>query len=133
MIQSNNPLAKRVPILMLVSFFAFVSGSTRGHDRLEITAALMQSATATLAGTVVDEKDAVIADVDVTVTNTDTGLQRQVITNSHGNFVAPHLPPGRYDVTAKRQGFAALVIKNIRLNVNDQRALRLQLKVGQIK
>jgi hypothetical protein len=132
MSQGNRLAANRSVVLILLSSFVFVSSSIRGNDRFGIVPALTQSATATLAGTVVDEKDAVITDVEVTITNADTGRQRQVITNSHGHFAVPLLPPGRYDVTAKHQGFATLEIKSVVLNVNDQRALKLQLKVGEI-
>lgn len=109
-----------------------ISISTRGNSRLEVMPGHMQSATATLDGTVVDGNDAVIADVNITVTNADTALQRQLITDSHGRFVASLLPSGRYSVTAKRQGFATLEVKSVVLNVNDQRGLKLQLKIGQI-
>jgi hypothetical protein len=92
----------------------------------------MQSVTATLTGVVVDENDAAIADVDLNVTNADTGLRREAVTDSQGYFVVPLLPPGRYNVAAKRQGFSTLEVNNVVLNVNDQRALKIQLKVGQI-
>ena len=93
---------------------------------------IAQSATATLSGTVVDENDALISNVGITVTNIETGLQRQTTTTSSGYFVAPHLLPGRYNVTASRQGFAKLEVRNVILNLNDQRPLNLQMKVGEI-
>lgn len=129
--QSDRIVASRFLIPILMSFFLSIGVSTRGNPRVGMPAHV-QSATATLAGTVVDEKDALVAEVDITVTNVDTGLQRGVITNSHGYFVVPLLPPGRYDVTAKRQGFATLEVRSVVLNVNDQRALKLQLTVGRI-
>jgi hypothetical protein len=132
MTRSNRPVTKQCRLIILLSFFVFISSSTRGNHKLGFVPVFMQSATATLAGTVVDEQGAVITDVDITITNADTALQRQAITNSHGYFVVQLLPPGRYNVTAKRQGFGTLEVKGVVLNVNDQRALKLQLKVGQI-
>jgi len=49
-----------------------------------------------------------------------------------GYFVIPLLPPDRYTVTAQHQGFATVEIKDVVLNVNDQRSLRIELKVGQL-
>lgn len=92
-----------------------------------------QSATAVLSGSVVDENGAVVADVNITSKNVDTGLERQVNTNSEGYFAMPPLPPGRYAVIAEHKGFGTVEIKNIVLNVNDQRALKIQLKIGEIK
>lgn len=91
-----------------------------------------QSATATLSGTVVDEKDGLISYANITITSLETGLQRQVMTNSSGYFVVSLLPPGHYSVIASLQGFARLEVKNITLNLNDHRALHLQLRVGEI-
>ncbi len=94
--------------------------------------ALSQSSTATISGTVVDESGAVVADVEVAAMNADTGLRRQTTTNSDGYFTIPLLPPGRYTLTATRQGFSPVEIANIALNVNDHRSVRIQLKVGQV-
>ena len=91
-----------------------------------------QSATATLSGTVEDERGAVIPSASVTVTNTATGLERQVTTNNEGYFTIPLLPPSTYSVMVQREGFQAIRIPDVILNVNDQRSLQIQLKVGQV-
>src|SRR5579862_9155495 len=92
----------------------------------------LQSATATLSGTVVDEKNAVVPETQITITNTDTGLKREATTNSDGYFTAPLLPPGNYTLASVRQGFATVEVRDIVLNVGDQRSLQIQMKVGQI-
>lgn len=91
-----------------------------------------QSATAILSGTVEDERGAVIPGASVTLTNTATGLARQATTNGEGYFTFPPLPPSTYTVTVQREGFQAIRIPDVVLNVNDQRSLQIQLKVGQI-
>jgi hypothetical protein len=90
-----------------------------------------QTVTATLTGTVSDQNGALVFDVGITVSNAETGLRRQV-TTSDGFFSVPLLPPGKYTLTVRRQGFATLEVNNVALNVNDQLALRLRLQVGQI-
>ncbi len=91
-----------------------------------------QSSTGTLEGTVLDPNDAVVPDASVTVVSTERKLRRQVTTDREGRFVVPFLPPDRYNVTIQRQGFALVEIKDLILNVNDQRSIRIHLKVGQV-
>ena len=96
------------------------------------TSLTAQTATATLGGTVIDEQNSVIAGARVTVMNLVQGFQRTVQTNSDGVFVVPLLPPGSYIVKTDRDGFTTLEIRDVVLNVNDQVALSIQLKVGSI-
>ena len=91
-----------------------------------------QSATATLSGTVVDQNDDLVPNVSITITNIETGVQRQTTTSSSGSFVDQHLQPGKYTVAASLKGFAKLEFRNVILNLNDRRPLRLQMKVGEI-
>lgn len=91
-----------------------------------------QSATATLSGTVVDQNGAVVAGANITVTNTATGLSRQATTNDEGGFTVPLLQPSTYNVGAERDGFAPLRVENVVLNVGDQKAIKIQLKAGDV-
>ncbi|HEV7377884.1 MAG TPA: TonB-dependent receptor [Pyrinomonadaceae bacterium] len=91
-----------------------------------------QSSTATLSGTVMDETGAVIPAVNITLLNLSTALQRHAATDEAGAYVVPLLPPGRYNVTAQRDGFTTVEVRNVVLNTGDQLALRVKLKVGEI-
>jgi hypothetical protein len=91
-----------------------------------------QSATASLSGTAVDETHAVMPQVNITITNSNTGGQRRVGTNAQGYFFAPSLPPGTYDLTAERDGFARVELRSVLLKVGDQIAVTLQMKVGEV-
>jgi hypothetical protein len=91
-----------------------------------------QSASATLSGTVTDANGALVPGAKVTVTNPGTGLQRQATTNEHGSFTVPLLPPSTYTVSVESQGFAPAEVKDVVLNVGDQKALQIQLKAGDI-
>jgi len=92
-----------------------------------------QSSTATLTGTVVDRNAAALPDTNVTAISVETGQRREVTSTSDGAFTIPLLPPGRYTVTAVRQGFSPTEIRDIVLNVNDQRTLVIQMQVGQLE
>ncbi|MCI0387323.1 MAG: carboxypeptidase-like regulatory domain-containing protein [Acidobacteria bacterium] len=91
-----------------------------------------QSATATLSGTVTDQSGAVIAGVTVTVTDTARSGTRKTVTSSDGYFTLTQLPPGRYMVRFEREGFTPTELNNVVLNVGDQSALKVQLRVAQI-
>src|SRR6266446_3813302 len=95
--------------------------------------AAAQSATATLSGTVEDERGAVVPGASVTVINNATLLKRDAITNSEGYFTVPLLQPGSYTVRAQHDGFRIAQIDNVVLNVGDQKALQIPLKTGDIK
>src|SRR6266496_2483022 len=87
---------------------------------------------ATLSGTIEDQNKAAIPGVQVTIENTGTTLKRETTTNHEGSFTVPLLPPGHYVVTARRDGFAPVQINDVVLNVGDQKALKIQLKAGDV-
>ncbi len=89
-----------------------------------------QSATATLSGTVTDQNNAVVPNVNIAVINIAQGFERSATTNDDGAFVIPLLPPGAYIVKAEREGFTTAEVRDVVLNVNDQRHLKIPLKVG---
>jgi hypothetical protein len=91
-----------------------------------------QSATASLSGTVTDERGAVIPGAGVTIINPATNFQKTATTDESGKFFIPQLPPSTYTLRVEFKGFSTTEIKNIELNVNDQRTLILELKVGQV-
>src|SRR6266540_2343718 len=99
---------------------------------LPLAIARGQSATATLSGTVEDQNGAVIPSASVAAINVGTALQRDTTTDSGGNYTFPLLPPGTYIVRVQAQGFATVENRNVVLNVGDQKALRIQLKAGNI-
>ncbi|MGC2580700.1 MAG: carboxypeptidase-like regulatory domain-containing protein, partial [Acidobacteriaceae bacterium] len=58
-----------------------------------------------LSGTVTDASGRLLPQVQVTVISNATGLNRQAISDGHGNYSVPFLPVGIYTVTFERQGF----------------------------
>src|SRR5579863_1746641 len=72
---------------------------------------------ATILGTATDASGSVIPNVNVTLTHTETGESRSTVTNSAGQYVAPDLPIGRYNVSAKAAGFSVAETNDVILNV----------------
>jgi hypothetical protein len=91
-----------------------------------------QSSTATLSGSVTDERGAMVAGATVRVSNSEMGFSRTVTTDENGSFTVPLLPPSTYLLTIERTGFAPFEVRDLVLNVNDRRALNVHLSVGQV-
>jgi hypothetical protein len=93
-------------------------------------AARAQSVTGDIQGTVVDQSSAVLPGVTVTVTNTATGVQRELVTDTEGRFSAPGLQVGPYEVTAALAGFATRRQEALRVQIGETITLRLELGVA---
>jgi hypothetical protein len=89
-------------------------------------------ATAQIAGTVKDQTGAVLPGVEVTVTQTDTGIARTAVTNETGSYVLSNLPIGPYRLEAGLPGFRTFVQTGIVLQVNSSPAINPVLEVGQV-
>jgi len=85
---------------------------------------------ATIVGTVTDPAGSVVPNVTITVTNTGTGYVRTFTTNDVGQYVAPSLPIGKYDLKAESSGFKIEESKGVVLNVNDRTRIDFQMKMG---
>ena len=57
-------------------------------------AALAQSVSGTILGTVTDSSGAVVAGAKVTIINEGTALTRTVTSDANGEYTAPSLPTG---------------------------------------
>jgi hypothetical protein len=101
---------------------------------LLLTASLAWAqATAELAGTVNDESGAVLPGVTVTVTQTDTGFTRSVVTDGAGGWIMPNLPTGPYRLEVSLQGFRTYVQTGIVLQVGATPTINTQLAVGNLE
>src|SRR6185503_3036606 len=89
-------------------------------------------ATAQISGSVQDQSGAVLPGVEVTVTQTDTGISRMTVTNETGYYVLPNLPLGPYRLEAALPGFRTFVQTGIVLQVGSSPEINVQLEVGQV-
>src|SRR5437016_4246943 len=93
---------------------------------------LWAQATAQASGSVRDESGAVLPGVEITATQTDTGISRMTITNETGLYVLPNLPLGPYRLEAALPGFRTFVQTGIVLQVNSNPVINVVLDVGQV-
>ena len=99
---------------------------------LAMSGAAAFAQTATVLGTVTDPSGAVVPTATITITNTATSAKRVIQTNSTGNYVAPDLPIGPYQLTAESAGFKRYERTGLKLDSNDVVRVDAVLQVGQI-
>ena len=90
-----------------------------------------QQFTGTIQGVVQDSTGAVVAGAEVSVINIGTGETRTVTTDGNGAYVAPQLKPALYRVVVKKSGFKSATLDEIKLDVQQVRAVDIKLEVGQ--
>ncbi len=94
------------------------------------TSAHAQTFQGSLTGTVTDPTGAVIPGVTVTAVEQDRGFRRRSVTLDDGTYKIALLPPGRYALTAEKEGFEKTSQGPIKLTVNQHQLVDFQLKVG---
>jgi hypothetical protein len=96
------------------------------------TSVLLGQDTATIVGTVTDPTGAAVADAQVLLVNLATQFSRSAQTSSTGQYVAPSIPTGSYQITVTKQGFQKLVRSGVELTAASTLNVDLQLKVGNV-
>lgn len=93
-----------------------------------VSIATAQTIYGSLAGTVTDPSGSVIPGADVVVRGMDTGLVREIKTDSSGFWRVPSLAPGRYQVEATSKGFEKIIRGPLMVDASVERALDVTLK-----
>ena len=89
-------------------------------------------ATAQISGAVRDQSGAVLPGVEVTATQTATGISRSTVTNETGSYNLPNVTVGPYRLEAALPGFRTFVQTGIVLQVNGDLVINPVLEVGQV-
>src|SRR5260370_10249211 len=89
-----------------------------------------QDPAATLMGTVVDATGSLVAGVKVEIRNSATNEIRKTESDEKGEFTAPNLAPGSYDITISKSGFRTLHETNLELQVEQQARMEFHLELG---
>src|ERR1700733_4935968 len=88
---------------------------------------------ATVLGTVTDPTGASVPNAAIVITEAETGVTRNLTTNSDGQYVAPDLHIGHYSVRVTASGFKASEQKDLTLAVGDRLRLDFKLIVGSVQ
>jgi hypothetical protein len=94
--------------------------------------AAAQFDTATVVGTVRDTSNAVIPAAKVTLTSVATGISAEKTSSENGSFEFSAVRPGRYVITAEKNGFALALVDDVQVQVGARLRVDLQLAVGQV-
>src|SRR2546428_1278202 len=113
---------KRMLVGMLVGVIVCMAGC------LDVWA----QATAQISGTAKDQSGAVLPGVEIKVTQTETGIARDAVTNETGTYVLPNLPIGPYRLEAALPGFTTFAQTGIVLAVGANPVINISLTVGQV-
>src|SRR5437870_5194176 len=105
--------------LIVLAFVSYVAGIGLGQN----------TNSGDIRGTVTDASGAVILGVNVTVTNSDTGVITKFVTNSEGLYDTNSILPGNYTIAFSKEGFATLKRGPIPLQVGIV-TVDATLKVG---
>ena len=97
---------------------------------LAAVAALGQADQGAITGEVLDPSGAVVANAQVRLTNTDTGLVLQGHADNSGVFTFSPVKIGNYQLSATAPGFATTTQQNLHLDVQQRLAVNIQLKTG---
>ena len=84
----------------------------------------------TFSGLIADPTGAPLPGSKVTVTETRTGVKNETVADSAGEYTAPFLLPGDYNIAAESPNFKQYVRQNIHLGAGDHIVIDIRLEVG---
>ncbi|HET9306061.1 MAG TPA: carboxypeptidase-like regulatory domain-containing protein [Candidatus Sulfotelmatobacter sp.] len=86
---------------------------------------------ASITGVVSDPTGAMIPGVQVSLENPETGVTYKTTTNDSGSYTVNEVKPGPgYKIQFAREGFKAVIVSGIYMNVDNTRVQNAQLSLG---
>ena len=92
--------------------------------------AFAQTTSTTILGTVSDPSGAVVAGAKISAINKGTGVKREDVTSTTGDYSFPLLDVGTYDVVVSISGFKTETQRNVELTINQKARVNFTLVVG---
>ena len=100
---------------------------------LNCSACLAQVAGGTITGSVRDISGSAIVRAQVAVKNSEMAIFRSVYADNHGSYKAPNLVPGRYEISASKDGFETAVRAGVVVTVGSEEVIDFKLTPGEVK
>jgi hypothetical protein len=83
-----------------------------------------------ITGTVKDQSGAAVPGATVVISSPERGINRQMVTNSTGEYNESALPSGSYNVIVTANGFKKYEAKGVTLDVAEKARVDIALEVG---
>ncbi len=99
---------------------------------LSVCSLLAQDPRGTILGRVIDASGSPIPNATLKITNTATGLTVTATSVQTGDYRAPYLNPGIYNLEAEASGFSKLIRNNVQVRTTEIVTLDIEMKVGQV-
>ena len=99
---------------------------------LGVGMAMAQINSSTITGTITDQKGAVVAGANITLTEVNTGVSTTSKSNDVGEYTVPYLPQGLYTVAVVAPGFQTYKKAGITLTGKVTVRVDAQLTVGSV-
>ena len=94
--------------------------------------AAAQSLFGSILGTVTDNTQAVVAGATVKIRSLETNAVRTVKTDTAGDYQAPSLPVGDYEISCEVAGFKRSVVAGVALDVDQRARIDIKLELGAV-
>jgi hypothetical protein len=114
------------------SYFSRMRGALAVCAILLLATLASAQSTAQISGTIRDQSGAVLPGADVTVTQTNTGASRSVVSNADGFYTVTNLPLGPYRVEANLSGFQAYSRTGLSLQVGADVVMNIVMGLSDI-
>ena len=85
-----------------------------------------------ILGRVTDASASPLANAAIKITNTATGLTVTTTSNETGDYRAPYLNPGTYNVEIEAPGFSKMIRSSVQVRTTETVTLDIEMKVGQV-
>ncbi|MCX7640501.1 MAG: TonB-dependent receptor, partial [Pyrinomonadaceae bacterium] len=98
-------------------------------------AAIGQELTGTIVGTVRDTTGAVIPGATITVRDQQKGkaVVRVVTTDAEGEYNAPNILVGVYEISVEAKGFKRMVKTDVKIDIGQRRTVDITLEAGSVE
>lgn len=88
--------------------------------------------TSSVGGTVLDATRLPIPGAKVSLSDMQHGTTRETVTNNQGSYNFTGVLPGIYSVRTEQSGFAASLIKNVQVVIDQSATVNVEMQVGSV-
>jgi len=88
--------------------------------------------TGSIRGTITDSSKSAVPNAKITATDADRNVEFSTMSDSAGRYIFPTLPAARYSLVVQAPGFQRATEAEIRLEVQQQATVDVELKVGAV-